>query len=245
MEQTIFLPGAHPERSTITDDGLILDADTGEVLGFAPVEPTAPANPIQTGIKTAADLDWVMEKLLAIQSQLESIDHRPEVLAAAAVLANAEAMKKPYRHRYDWYLSVFEAGIGDFARANLPKKSKTLKTLFGSISFRSSKAKLELRDKDRAARWLAERFPVAVRVTARLGAVSKDEREFIASMVADYPEAVSVEVLRTEIPADVMTLAAANESFEAESGIAYVPERESMTVTPGAKPKKSHGDATE
>jgi hypothetical protein len=242
MEQILYLPAADPSRETTVLDGYVVDSDTGEVLGF--VDP--PQGKSDFAVVDVPSAEWVMRKLLEADSIIKAIDQSADVQLARSILANADSLKAPHEKKIEWLQTCFGPALESVAKENLPKKGKTWQTLYGSIAFRSIKPKLEIRAVDRASAWLAKHFPSCIRVVAELEALSPDDRTYIASLAEESAEGIKSEIMKLKIPAEVQVRAASEENFEVETGIAYIPERESATLTIGAKAsKKSKEDDSE
>lgn len=230
MQSVIYLPNPETDESTTIIDGYVVSAD-GEILGLA----EAPQGKTDFAVTDVESAEWVLRKMLEAQSAIEAIDQTSDVILARSILANAEKLKKPHIAKIAWLETCFRDGLEAVARQNLPKKGKTWQTLFGSISFRAVKAKLDIRATDRAAQWLATHFPACVRLTADLDQLPPNEREYLASLAEEGTAGVAAEIMKSKIPDDVLLKAMNTPDFEAETGIAFVPARESMTITVGTK----------
>lgn len=160
-------------------DGYLVDGETGEVLGI--VTPKA-----EFTVQTAEDADWVLAKILQAEAALASIDSRPEIACARAILANAERLKKDESRRLDWLHRRFDAELGDFARRQLDgKKTKTFKTLFGAISLRTKKGGLRVANEESALTMARKLFPHAVRKTEKfmISSLTATDREQITQLL--------------------------------------------------------------
>jgi hypothetical protein len=178
-------------------DGMIVDIETGEVLGLA-------EKPEFT-VKDEDSANWVLGKMLALESDIVAIETSARVIEAKAILANAAAMKKDASKRLEWLHARFTAEIGEWARPQLEgKKTKTLKTLLGAISFRVKKGGLRVADKDKALDWAKSNTPNAIKVT----------EEFQISLLSDIGRALA--------EAD-----SGNGAFE------VIPDAESVTIKTG------------
>jgi len=144
-------------KETVVIDGYIVDAESGEVLGLAQKE--------EFHITDEESFNWVMKKFLDTESKLESIEHSPEVAQAKAILANAESMTKDAQRRLDWLTARFSQELAEYARPQLPKGSKSFKTIYGTVSFRSVPAKLVVYDLPSALEWAKKHCPEAIKVT--------------------------------------------------------------------------------
>jgi len=137
-------------------DGLIWDVETGECLG--PVRSTFK-------IATKEDAEWVLIKLQTCESEIQAIDKTPSVIAARALIANAESMKKDLERRYASIERRFGPELANWARTQLVGKAKTFKTLFGSVSFRAVPDKIKVADEELAVAWAKVHAPAAIKTT--------------------------------------------------------------------------------
>ena len=108
----------------VSDEGLLyeIDPETGEVLAVHTPEP-------DFVIDTADKVDWVLGKMLALDSEAAAIDSSAIVAQARAILANAESMKRDLARRRDALEWRFGPELAQFAKANLGKT----KTWKGSV----------------------------------------------------------------------------------------------------------------
>lgn len=172
-------------QEIIIQDGYRIDAETGEVLGLA--------EPFQvTDVKSA---EWVMEKMFDAESKARAYE-----LQAQGILDNLAKLTKSHRSKAEWLKTCYGSQIEEVAKSNLPKGKKTWTSLFGSVAFRVTKAKIEVVDEGIAIEWAKAYYPEAVKVKESL--------------------------LKSEIPTD--------EVYPPESGLAYIPEGESVTIKVGA-----------
>lgn len=234
MEGVHYLPTANPERKTVEYGGYIVDADTGDVLGFA----EAPQGKKDFAVVDVESAEWVQRKMLEADSEIKAIDENAEVQLARAVMANAEVLKKPHQSKLEWLDKTFGSAIEEVASQNLPRGKRTWQSLFGSVAFRAVKPILSITSPERAAKWLAKKHPECVRITADLDALSPDDRTYIASLAEEGTDGIETKIMKDKIPASVLALAKEKPDFEVESGLAYVAGRDSATHTIGAKPTK-------
>jgi hypothetical protein len=186
--QQEVLDAIEESRSTELIDGYIIDAETGEVLG---IESPRPA----FAVVDQSSCDWVMNKMLEAEADVAAIDHSPVVLHAKAVLENAAQLKKQRQRRVDFLHHRFDTELGEYARQKLiGQKSKTLKTLFGSISLRIVRGGVRVFDEIRAIEWARRCFPDAIKTSEEflISALPADEKKRIAEQLQDWvdvPEA--------------------------------------------------------
>lgn len=169
--------GVGAEPRVIEMDGYLVDEETGEVVGVV--------TPPEFVIDSQSAAEWVMNKMLEAESQVAAFDKTDAVIHAKAVLANAEAMKKPLQRRVEWLHKRFDNELGEFAKTRLTKTCKTWRCLFGTVSLRKVPARLALKDEGLAIR-MAEDFKLyaaGLRVT----------KEFLISQItpADHAELVT------------------------------------------------------
>lgn len=186
------------QEQIIVIDGLLVDEETGEILGVA-------GRP-EFRVTDRASAEWVMERLLNAEAAIEAIDKTAAVIHARAILANAETMQKDHRRKLEWFHARFDTELGEWAKGELEgAKTRTVKTLYGSISLRTIQGRIALKSGEEA---LAAAMEFAQRVA---------------------PQAIRKELLISAIPSDVKEQAVTlcPKAFE------RIPERESVTVKTG------------
>lgn len=140
-------------------DGYVIDPETGEVIGLA----TPPA----FIINNPQGLDWAMEMMLKEAAAIHEIDNTAIVVQARAILENAAKMKADRAKRLAWLHVRFDNEIGNYVKPLLEgQKTKTYKTLYGSVSFRSVKGGLRVGDVDKALEWASANCPQAIQTKA-------------------------------------------------------------------------------
>jgi len=143
METLTYTDETISPESTMVIDGMIVDIETGEVVGVDAPE--------EFRVKDEDSFNWVMGKMLDADSRIASILTHPEVVKAKAILANAERITKDAQNRKTWFEKRFGAELAEYAKAQIEGgKSKTFKTVLGAISFRTKKGGLRVEDKEKA-----------------------------------------------------------------------------------------------
>jgi hypothetical protein len=144
---------------TETIDGLVWDVETGECLGVATPEPFI--------IADEDSANWVLKKMQEAEAKIEAIDKTPEVIAARALIANADSMKKDAERRYAGLERRFGKELARWAKGQLQGKSKTFKGIFGSISFRDASDRIVVADEELALTWAKVHAPSAIKRTEK------------------------------------------------------------------------------
>lgn len=177
-------------------DGRIVDTATGECLGLA-VPPAFVADTQET-------VEWVLEKMLVLDSEIAGLEAR-----RAALVENMDAMIGGARTRRRSLERRFKAEVIEFARANLGEGKRTWRCPFGSVSFRTVPGSLKVVDEDLAVR-VAESLDMgnAVKVTKKV-------------LVTDLTDGQAAEIV------DLVEKRMVTDAFE------VVPERESVTIRTG------------
>lgn len=96
--------------------------------------------------RTRQDAESILRKLAAIEAE------------EALVKAQAESILTDLRKRRERLMGYCSAFLEDFARNNLPKGSKSVKLLHGTLQLVSRKARLDVTDED-AAKAAAQSLP--------------------------------------------------------------------------------------
>lgn len=139
-------------ENTILIDGLIIDIESGEVVGQERPE---------FRVTDEASAEWVLEKIMNAEA-----DAARDRLKLKAVVERLEASIKASEKRAEWFRSRYGSELEEFARERLQdSKTKTLKLTWGSISFRTVKGGLRVADPEAALTWAKQYAPEAVKVT--------------------------------------------------------------------------------
>jgi len=162
-------------------DGLLVMGSTGEIIGLAQKE--------HFTVDDEESCRWVLSKIAKEESALSALDSNPDVLAAKALLANVENMKKDAQRRLHWLLARFSTELGQYAKPLLPKGFKTLKTPYGFIQIREVKPLLEVKDKSAALQFAKSHLTHAVKQTEefQIGSLTDIDKMFLCSALA-HPE---------------------------------------------------------
>jgi len=134
----------------VTHDGVTIDDETGEVLGYD-----------EWRADSLEKVEWVLEKMLHRETTLAALKERKRALDAnidAMILAEQKALAGLHRR--------FGPDLEQFARAELfsrGARTKTLMTPFGSISFRIVQGTVKIVDMARAVAWAEDEAPDIVR----------------------------------------------------------------------------------
>ncbi len=173
-------PATEPQIETTIQDGYIIDVNTGEVLGIVGL----PKEEFVIDSQEAAD--WVFSKMLEAESELAAVLQSPHVLHAKAIINNAAAIEKEKRRRIEWLHARFDNELGRWARPNLKGKTKTVKSILGSVSFRLQNGGLRCIDAAKGLIW------------AKLAGKShtvKTEEKFLVSELTDTDQEQLIEFL--------------------------------------------------
>lgn len=132
----------HAERetqNTIIQDGFIIDADTGEVVGLEKGE---------FHVTDEASADWVLEKMMDAQANAARVQ-----IKRKALLENLDEQERHYKRTYDFLNYRFGRELAEFARRRLEEtkaKTKVVKLSFGRLSFRTVRGGLRVADPEKA-----------------------------------------------------------------------------------------------
>lgn len=139
----------------------LVDETTGEIVDIV-TEPQHDDTPFI--IHDQASAEWVMSKLFDEEAEIAAIRKRREVL-----LSNLDAMEKVHQRRADWLRYRFGGELEDHAAIELDgKKGRSIKTPFGTLSFRKKAAKLVVEDEAAALDWAKSNRSDAVKVTEKV-----------------------------------------------------------------------------
>ena len=140
-------------KTEISKDGFVVDIETGEILGHAKAQG-------RFAVTDAASAEWVLERIQASDAEIAALDAR-----AKAISENIAAMRKEHEKRRDWLLTRFTLELDLFAANELAgKKTRTFKTPFGTLSYRTTPGSIKVLDMDVAVKWAEMYEPDAVKV---------------------------------------------------------------------------------
>lgn len=184
--------------ATVEIDGELWDDQTGEYLG-----------PVSRWIEGPVDSLEVAMQVMRRHLDLESA-HKAKIAEYDAILANTQKLLRESAARLDWFRRQYQEELGAFAITQLPRskdgalKSKTWRTPYGTVAFRSTSTRIEVFDEESAIRWAETNCAAAVKV----------KRSILVSQIPD-----SVKALMIEKPEDAEAI-----------GFAVVPGEESVRI---------------
>lgn len=133
MEPSI--PPMPDQISAIIVDGFLIDPVTGEVLGHVDQRE-------EFHVSDLASAEWVLEKMQSLDSEVAGLEMRLQ-----AVSEQIGAMIADRRRRREWLEKRFEAELEAFAARELAdRKERSLKTPFGTLSFRKQPVRIAIRE---------------------------------------------------------------------------------------------------
>ena len=125
------------EIATVVIDGVIVDAETGEVVGLAQPE---------FQVTDQASAEWVLEKIMDAE-----LDAAREQMKLRALSENIQSKINRSNARAEWLRARFATELEVFARKELDgAKTKTWSSPFGKLALRTTKGGLRVLDKDLA-----------------------------------------------------------------------------------------------
>lgn len=162
------------ENATAIDkDGYHVDLATGEVLDHADLmllgqNSAGDVHVHQDGsyfvVHDMASAEWVMDKLQQLDADLASVQAR-----RLAQLHALGAQERKLEDKRTWLMTRFGAELQAFAHQELMgKKTKTLATGYGKLSFRITPGRVVVTDMAAAVTWAEGAQPDAVKVEKRV-----------------------------------------------------------------------------
>jgi len=224
------------ESKYIVEDGILLDPETGEIVGFVAPDGGEITDPNAAPAVDEGFVKWVLRKMLARKSKisgaeldkaaaeeanraiyeamLEKMTRDPEFIANTEIMACADKIIAGESRVLDFFTKRFTSMLMEFAKTELgDKKVRTWSSTVGSLALRKKGGKVIVTDADKLLRWAK----------------------------ANHPDAVKVEesVLVSKLPKDVKPLADmpaedGDEPIEG-NGLAISEVIEELVITPGAK----------
>ena len=124
----------------------VVDNETGEVVSLS-VDDDFQVDSLEA-------CEWVLKKIMEQEAAVIAVEQTEAVVAARAVLNNAEALKLSHQRKIEAIKRRFSPELEAFAKGELEgQKIKTFKTLYGSISFRIVPERLCVKDEGHAIKW--------------------------------------------------------------------------------------------
>lgn len=143
-------------REAIWSGRFLVEVGTGEVLAVEQPEGFA--------VRDRASAEWVLERIFDAEADDAALEERKRIL-----VRNIERMQEAQRRRAAWLRRRFEPELREWARAELEgKRGRTIRTPFGTLSFRKGRRRVVVEDEDGAVAWARRHRPEAVRVEERL-----------------------------------------------------------------------------
>ncbi|MCW5936765.1 MAG: host-nuclease inhibitor Gam family protein [Fimbriimonadaceae bacterium] len=161
------LQSALPVDPVLTDDGLWIDPETGEVVGEADGTPAELDEQgveaalrrilrVRTRLRTAA---VAREGAAAqcddiLQRAMDEARQSPEYLEAAALAAQAQRVAEKAAKANDWLTAAYLPMVAADARQRLKGKARSFDYLTGRVSFRTQPERWLVTDEPAACEWL-------------------------------------------------------------------------------------------
>jgi|GEM_PF-4282910 len=169
-------------RTETTEEGLVVDLDTGEVVGAAvPLEVACSGvmddglaawvlkkyGRLHAGLKIAVDAAIVAQEALDRMEReaLAALKSNPDYVQALAVVANCERIETRTRKGLDWLDGAYLKDLANFAASKLTGDGRTWATPWGSVALKRQPAKLEVADEAQVLKYARRVFPSALKVT--------------------------------------------------------------------------------
>lgn len=169
------------ERELVEQDGLVVDPDTGEIIGMVDVKE-------EFHVVDDDSAEWVLEKLSEHEAEVRALELRKQ-----ALVANLDAMIKDKQRHVDFLHYRFDKELEDYASVALAhSKEKHIKTPWGRLSFRRSPDTRRVREGrlQDALAWAEEYCPDAVKHPDPVLLISKVP---VAAMPQDLFETIEGE----------------------------------------------------
>jgi len=149
--------------AVVSVNGLLVDELTGEILGVAPGAGVDTARGSLFRVRDRDTAEWVLERLFEAESEILALDRRLETYTR-----NIEAMKAEHERRASWLRERFGDELREWAGSELAgQKKRTVRTPYGSLSFRKLAARVVVKDEAAAIEWAKANQSNAVKVTEK------------------------------------------------------------------------------
>lgn len=164
-------------RETITtEDGYILDAETGEVLA-APGAPDAAL--------TRADVEDVLARMQRAEARLAALKAQRQ-----AIMDNMDRMEAHEKARQDWLTARYSDSLATWVRAELGDgKRRSIDTPYGRLGVRKVPGRIVVAVPDAALVWAYEHLQeaIVVKQTVSVAALKGHEDELPAGAFEVIP----------------------------------------------------------
>ena len=161
-------------------DNLVVDADSGEVLGNAITEGV---------IDSHSSLEAVLEKIGEVEARLYA-----QQLRHQAILENCRKLEVKTASYLAYLKGIYNAPIEAYAKTRLEgQKTRTLTTPYGSVSFRTVKGGLKVTDKGMAlatAHKLGMMEAIKVTEEFQISRLTDEQRDAIATTLPEGFEVI-------------------------------------------------------
>jgi hypothetical protein len=188
------------------------DTTTGEFVAFVVPEGFR--------VDSLESFNWVMRKMLTVESQIMAVEQSADVIAAKAIVANATAMRERLYKRYASLENFFGPDLGEFARQQMEgKKERTFYSPYGSVGLRKKAGGVKVADPDRAIEVIETLFPEGIEAVAT-------KKSFLISKVPEKLKTYIQEILfggDSKKAGDAAVM----------SAFAYEPPSETVTIKTG------------
>lgn len=236
--------GLYPADQVADIDGLLVDSESGEILGVRP-----PAELSSDELRLA---EWAMSRIQQSEASAQAVEQTQLVIQARAILANAERLKAEHNRTSEYIRWKYFGVLKEVAQKNLPKGKKTWQTLHGSVAFRSTPEKVSVGDSEKAANWLLGIDPGAVRIKVNLDQLNylADLRGKLVASVLEAklyaPDAVEIDPMVSKLGAATRAILLSIEERKVQTGpdgkpitmigstgLAFTAASESVTISTG------------
>ena len=151
------------ERETVVEDGYILDAETGEILGMTDA---LPVNDESTYAEKLGLVDWALCRRASAHAKADSLAHEMNLLIAG-IRERFETQIKEQQRKVEWIDRCYTPLFKEVCRTEIEGTTKkSTKRPWGTLKYIASKGKIEVADPVGAAIELFnEGFQHALRFT--------------------------------------------------------------------------------
>jgi len=180
------------EPDIIEHEGLLIDRNTGEIMGLA-------GKP-EFHVTDLSSAEWVLEKMDTTDFEIHGLR-----LQLAAIQERMESKIAEKQRRIDWFRMRYGSELEQFGReylATTKAKTKTVKTPFGNIAFRTVKGRIKVKEGVETTYDLLDPFSVTPRIikwAETLESKPLQEKHTVAFMVSKLPKDLTIE----DLPADL------------------------------------------
>jgi hypothetical protein len=175
LQAIVELPAVAPVE---TDDGFLMNPDSGEIVGHSKDSPTTPFRIIDD-----SSAEFVLRLWHEVEGKITGLQARRD-----ALVSQMDSIIRDESRRLAWLEYRFGPELRQYAKSQLKGKGKTKKFAWGSVSFRENKRSNVIVSEDEALAYVEAFAPQLVKQKRWVGVTEVLEAARIAESVLGEPQ---------------------------------------------------------